>query len=86
MVKIKKRSGGLEEFKISKIITGCKKSGATVKQAAKVAKNISKKVARMRVVPAARLSNMVVTSLRKFNKAAASAFVSYRNKKLKKKK
>jgi len=35
------------------------------------------------VVPAEKLSNMVVTSLKKVNKAAAEAFVEFRNKKLK---
>lgn len=80
MVKIKKRSGKLEEFMKSKIVSGCKKTGATAEQAVQVAKDVSVKVAKIAVVPA-KLSNMVVTSLRKINKTAADAFVRFRNKK-----
>jgi len=86
MVKVKKRSGKLEVFKKSKIIAGCKKTGATTKQAAQVAADVSKKVAKVTIVPATKLSSMVVTSLRKVNKTAATAFVRFRNKKLKDKK
>jgi len=85
MVKVKKRDGKLEKFMKSKIIRGCKKSGATAKQATQVAKDVSKKVAKMTLIPAAKLSDMVIKSLRKVNKKATSAFVKYRNNKLKKK-
>ncbi|MDI6825598.1 MAG: ATP cone domain-containing protein [Candidatus Aenigmarchaeota archaeon] len=86
MVKVKKRDGRLEEFIESKIIVGCKKAGATAKEAAQVAKEISMKVGEMAVVPAGKLSNMVVKSLKEVNKAAANAFVKFREKKLKTKK
>lgn len=86
MVKVKKRSGRLEEFKKSKILAACKKAGASAKEATEVAKEVSIKVAEMVMVPAAKLSNMVVAALRKLNKAAADAFVEFREKKLKSKK
>lgn len=86
MLNVRKRSGKLEAYNESKIIRGCKRAGASAKEAAKVAKEISKKVAKMSVVPAAKLSSMVVASLKKVNKAAASSFVKHRDKKLKGKK
>lgn len=86
MIKVRKRDGSLEDFKDSKIVAGCRKAGASAKEAAQVAKEVSKKVAKMVVVPATRLSNMVVASLKKVNKSAANAFVEFREKKLKAKK
>ena len=86
MVKVKKRDGRLEEFTESKIIAGCKKAGATAKEAAQVAKEVSKKIANMTIVEAEKLSSMVVASLKKVNKTATDAFVKFRDEKLKKKK
>jgi len=85
MVQVEKRDGRLEEFKKSKIIVGCKKAGATAIEATKVATEVSKKVAKMVIVPATKLSNMVVASLKKINKTAASEFVKFKNEKFKKK-
>jgi transcriptional regulator NrdR family protein len=76
----------LEEFKELKIVEGCKKAGATAKQAVEVAKATSIKVAKTAVVPAEKLSNMVVASLKRVNKVAAATFVKFRNGKLKRKK
>ncbi len=86
MVKIRKRSGRLEDFVESKIVAGVKKAGATAKEAAQVAKEVSTKVAHKAEVTAEELSKMVVTSLRKVNKAASQKFVNFRDKKLKSKK
>ena len=86
MVKVKKRDGGFEEFIESKIVAGVKKAGATAEEAAQVAKEVSLKVANKAEVTAEELSNMVVTSLRKANKAVADEFVRFRDKKLKVKK
>jgi transcriptional regulator NrdR family protein len=84
--KIKKRDGRLEEFIESKIVAGVKKAGATAEEATHVAKEVSAKVANKVEVTAEELSNMVVASLKKVNKAAADEFVKYRDKKLKAKK
>jgi transcriptional regulator NrdR family protein len=86
LVKIKKRDGSFEEFVESKIVTGVKKAGATAEEAAKVAKDVSAKVAKKAEVTAEELSNMVVSSLKKVNKAVADEFVKFRDKKLKAKK
>lgn len=86
MVKIKKKDGRFEEFVESKIVTGVKKAGATAEEAAHVAKEVAEKVARKTEVTAEELSNMVVTSLKKLNKAAADKFVKHRDEKLKAKK
>jgi transcriptional regulator NrdR family protein len=86
MVKIKKRNGRIEEFVESKIVTGVKKAGANAEEAARVAKEVAEKIAHRTEVTAEELSNMVVTSLRKFNKAAADEFEKFRDRKLKAKK
>jgi len=83
MVKVKKRDGKIEEFVESKIVTGVKKAGASAGEAAHVAKEISEMVAHKVEVTAEELSNMVVTSLRKVNKAAADEFIKFRDKKIK---
>ena len=85
MVKVKKRIGKTEEYVESKIIAGCKKAGATAEEAVKVAKEASVKVGNMAVVDAEKLSDMVVESLRKVNKAAADAFHKFRREKYEKK-
>ncbi len=85
MVKVKKRIGKTEEYLESKIIAGCKKAGATIEEAAKVAKEVSMKMEKTAVVDAEKLSDMVVESLRKVNKAAADAFHEFRRKKYEKK-
>ena len=86
LVKIKKRDGRFEEFVESKIVAGVKKAGATAEEAAHVVKEVSEKVTHKAEVTAEELSNMVVTSLRKVNKAAADKFVKHRDEKLKAKK
>jgi len=86
LVKIKKRDGSFEEFVESKIVAGVKKAGATAEEAAQVAKEVSAKVAKKAEVTSEELSNLVVASLKKVNKAAADEFVKFRDKKLKAKK
>ncbi len=78
MVDVKKRIGKTEEYLDSKIIAGCKEAGATIEESEKVAKEVSMKVEKMAVVDAQKLSDMVVESLRKVNKAAADAFHKFR--------
>lgn len=86
LVRVKKRDEKFEEFIESKIVTGVKKAGATAEEAAHVVKEVSEKVAHKTEVTAEELSNMVVTSLKKFNKAAADEFVAFRDRKLRSKK
>lgn len=83
LVKVKKRKGTTEEFVESKIAEGVKRAGATAEEASQVAKEIAEKVAHKAQVKAQELSEMVVTSLRKVNKAAANEFVRFRDEKLK---
>jgi transcriptional regulator NrdR family protein len=83
LVKIKKRDGSFEEFVESKIVAGVKRAGATAEEAAKVTKDVSAKVAKKAEVTAEELSNMVVASLKKVNKAVADEFVKFRDRKLK---
>lgn len=83
MVRVKKRDGRLQRFLESKIIRSVRRAGATARQATYVAVDVSLKIGRKAIIPAAKLSNMVVASLRKVNKKAAQAFVRFRKKKLK---
>jgi transcriptional regulator NrdR family protein len=85
MVKVKKRVGEIEEYMESKIIAGCKNAGATTEEAVKVAKEVSMKAGKTTVVDAEKLSDMVVESLRKVNKAAADGFHKFRTEKYEKK-
>ena len=80
MVKVKKKNGSLEEFMESKIVTACQRAGATAKEAADTAKNISVKVVKKTVVTSEEIARMVVDSLKKANKTAADAFVKFRKK------
>jgi len=82
LVRVKKRSGKLEEYLESKIVTGVRKAGASAKEAEHVAKQVSKMVAPKREVTADDLSNMVAASLSKVNKAAAGNFTKFRDIKL----
>lgn len=82
-VKIRKRDGRIEDFLESKIVDGVKKAGATAKEAVHVAKDVSAHVAHRTEVAAEELSHLVVTSLRKVNRAASEAFVKFRDAKLK---
>ena len=86
MVKVKKRDERIEDFMESKITTACQKAGATAEEAAQVVKDVSMNIVNMAIVPAEQLSEIVVTSLRKVNNAAADAFVKFRDEKLKTKK
>jgi transcriptional regulator NrdR family protein len=85
MVKVEKRDGRIQDFVQSKIEASVEKAGATVEQAVQVAKTVAKKVANMVEVSSAKLSDYVVTALRKINKKAADAYVAYRDRKLKQK-
>jgi transcriptional regulator NrdR family protein len=86
VVKIRKRDGSSEEYVESKIVAGVKRTGATAEEAAHVAKEVAEKLSHKTEVTAEALSDMVVTSLRKSNKAAADEFVEFRDRKLKAKK
>jgi transcriptional regulator NrdR family protein len=86
LVKVKKRSGKIEEFVESKIVAGVKKAGATAEQAGRVAKEVAGKVVHKTEVAAEEMSEMVVSSLKKVNKAATDEFVKFRDKKIKAKK
>ncbi|MCX6822170.1 MAG: ATP cone domain-containing protein [Candidatus Aenigmarchaeota archaeon] len=83
MVDVKKRDESIESFIESKIVSGVKKAGATAEEAEKVAKDIVIKVKNMTVIPAERVSDMVVKSLRNVNRKASDDFVKFRDKKLK---
>ena len=83
MVKVKKRNGKIEEFVESKIVAGAKRAGATAEQGARVAKEVAGKVAHKTEVTAEEMSEMVVASLKKVNKAAADEFVKFRDRKIK---
>ena len=85
MVSVRKRIGRTEEYLESKIVAGVRKAGATAEEAAKVVTDVGAKVEKMTVVEAEKLSDMVVESLRKVNKAAADAFLKFRGEKYKKK-
>ena len=85
MVSVRKRIGRTEEYLESKIIEGVKKAGATAEEASEVVADVGFKVGDMAVVEADKLSDMVVESLRKVNKAAADAFLKFRAQKYKKK-
>ncbi len=77
MVSVKKRIGRTEEY------IGAR--GATAEEASEVVADVGFKVRDMAVVEADKLSDMVVESLRKVNKAAADAFLKFRAQKYKKK-
>jgi transcriptional regulator NrdR family protein len=86
LVKVKKRNGKVEEFVESKIAAGVKGAGATAEEAERVAKAVSWDLGHETEITAEELSNMVVGSLKKINKAAADEFVKYRDRKLRTKK
>lgn len=83
MVKVRKRDGRMEEFDESKIASGVREAGATAEEAAFIAEEVSKKVAYVSEVASEELSDMVVASLSKINKAEAEKFVQARDEKLK---
>ena len=82
MVKVKKRDGKIEDFKLSKIVAGCEKAGSNAEQALCVATEILTSVADKTVVPAVELSDRVVSELRKVNETASEAFDEYRHAKV----
>jgi transcriptional regulator NrdR family protein len=86
MVKVKKRDGKWEEYAESKVVAAAKASGATAKEAVKVAKEVTAKLAKKAEVNAEELSEIVVKAVEKVNKAAAKEFVGFRDSKLKAKK
>ncbi len=86
MVKVKKRDGKWEEYVESKVVAAAKASGATAKEAAQVAKEVTAKLAKRAEVDAKELSEIVVKTIEKVNKAAAKEFVRFRGSKLKAKK
>jgi len=86
MVKVHKRSKRWEQYLESKVVNGVKAAGATSEEAARVAKEVTEKVAKKTEITAEELSEMVVVSLEKVNKAAAKEFRRFRAAKLKAKK
>ena len=82
MVKVKKRNGKMEDFKLSKIVAGCENAGSNAEQALCVATEILTNVADKTIVPAAELSDMVITELKKVNEEASEAFDEYRHAKV----
>jgi phenylalanyl-tRNA synthetase alpha subunit len=83
---VKKRGGKWEEYVESNVEAGVKASGATAKEAAQVAKEVTAKFAKKTEITANELSEAVVKVIEKVNKAAAKEFVRLRNSKLKAKK
>jgi transcriptional regulator NrdR family protein len=82
MVKVQKRDMSWEEFVKSKVERGAKLAGATSEEAAHVADEVSKKVAKKAKIGAEELSQMVVNSLEKVDKAAAKEFQRFKAEKL----
>lgn len=83
---MKKRDGKWEEYVESKVVAAAKASGATAREAAQVAKEVTAKLAKKAEVDAEELSEIVVKTIEKVNKAAAKEFVRFRDGKLKAKK
>ncbi|HXX72078.1 MAG TPA: nuclear transport factor 2 family protein [Candidatus Acidoferrales bacterium] len=81
MTRVRRRDGKAAEFDPANVSAGVAKAGASVREAVKVAKEVSLKVSRRREISAEELSGMVATELRKVNRAAAEEFVRYRNDK-----
>jgi transcriptional regulator NrdR family protein len=86
MVKVKKRDGKWEEYVESKVEAAAKASGASAKEAAQVAKEVTAKFAKQIEITAEELSETVIKAIEKVNKAAAKDFVRFRDSKLKAKK
>jgi transcriptional regulator NrdR family protein len=86
MVRVQKRDKSWEEFVKSKVENGVKGAGATSEEAARIAEEISKKVAKRAKISAEELSDMVVDALEKVNKTAAKEFRRFRAEKLKSRK
>ena len=86
MVKVKKRDGKWEEYAESKVVAAAKASGATAKEAAQVAKEVTAKLAKKAEVDAKELSEIVIKAVEKVNRAAAKEFIRFRESKLKAKK
>jgi transcriptional regulator NrdR family protein len=86
MVRVQKRDKSWEKFAKSKVEAGVKAAGATSEEAARVAEEISKKVAKRVKISAEELSDMVVEALEKVDKTAAKEFRRFRAEKLKPKK
>ena len=83
---MKKRDGKWEKYAESKVVAAAKGSGATAKEAAQVAKEVTTKLAKKAEVNAQELSEIVIKAIEKVNKAAAKEFVRFRDDKLKAKK
>jgi len=81
MVKVKKKDGRIEEFMEAKIIKGCEKAGASVKEAAKVAEGVALKVTRFTIVTTDEIAKAVVDSLEKINEKAAESYKNFRKQK-----
>jgi transcriptional regulator NrdR family protein len=82
LVRVKKRDGKIEEYLESKIVTSVERAGASDKEAARVAKQVSRMVAGKRVVTSDKLSDMVAASLLKVNKSAAGNYIKFRDIKI----
>jgi len=86
VTKVHKRDKSWETYLESKVEEGVKGAGATSEEAARVAKEVTRSVAKKAEVTAEELSEVVLASLDKVDKAAAKEFRRYRGEKLKAKK
>ena len=80
MSHVRKKNGKLQAFNKNKKVKACKKAGTSFKSAVAVAEEVAKKVGNA-TIRAERLSQLVITDLRKKNKRAAASFLSYVKKK-----
>ena len=74
MVKVKKRSGIIEDFSEEKIQESCRKAGSTGEQAACVLLEIVEKVGDLATISSDELSQMVESSRREVNDEAADSY------------
>ncbi len=86
MTKVHKRDKSWETYLESKVATGVRGAGATAEEASRVAKEVTKKIGKKAEITAEELSETVLASLDKVDKAAAKEFRRYRAGKLSKKK
>jgi len=77
MVNVKKRDGSVEEFNLSKIVSGCEKAGATSEQSLCVAQELLTSVKDVSEVSAENLSSKVISELKKVNERASRAYEDY---------
>jgi len=78
---VRKRRGKLQKFSKQKIIRSCRKAGAKLEVAKKVAEEVMKDVA----ISTEKIGKAVIRSLKKLDKEAAKTFEQVFKKKWKKK-